>query len=318
MKEKILGILKHHDNYISGEDISGKLGISRAAVWKHIHQLRDDGFDIAAVPHLGYRLEALPDKMFASEISWQLNTKVIGAKIYTYESVPSTMDIAFDLAVKGAAEGVVVCAEAQTKGRGRLGRHWYSPKDSGLYFSFILRPPILPAQAPKLTLLAAVSTCLAIRNMAGLPVLIKWPNDILIKEKKLGGILTELNAETDRIKFVVVGIGINVNTAKHNLPAHAVSLKEALGKSVSRVDLLKEILRQLDKDYLLFKKEGFHPIVEQWRQFSATLGCRVKVLCQKEHIEGEAVDVDTDGGLLIRKDSGFVEKIMSGDVVKVR
>lgn len=318
MKEKILSILKRHEDYVSGEDVSRHLGISRAAIWKHIHQLRIDGFDIIAVPHLGYRLESKPDKMLACEIAWQLNTKIIGTRIHTYETAASTMDIAFGLGVNGAAEGTVVCAEAQTKGRGRLGRHWNSPKEAGLYFSIILRPAILPTQAPKLTLLASVSICSSLRNVTGLPVTIKWPNDILIKDKKIGGILTELNAETDRIKFVVIGIGINVNTAKHNLPAGASSLKESAGKQINRVELFKEILRQIDKDYLLFKKEGFQSIIKRWREFSSTLGCRVKVLCQKEHVEGEAVDIDIDGGLLIRKDSGFVEKVMSGDVVKIR
>jgi len=303
---------------LSGDQISHRLGISRQALWKHIQEIRDLGYDIVAVPHLGYRLASLPNRLFPSEISWHLNTKFIGKKIYYFDVLPSTMDMATELGIKGAPEGTLVLAEAQAQGRGRLGRSWLSPKYKGIYMSLILKPNILPNSAPVLTLLSAVSICEAIKEFAGLDIRIKWPNDLLLSNKKLGGILTELNAEMDATRFIVIGIGLNVNNEKKTLPSGATSLKEQKEENINRIGLLQEILRKLEANYLLFQEEGSPPIIEKWRNYSLTLGKRVKISCHKEHREGEAIDIDTDGGLLIRKDSGLVEKIMAGDVVHCR
>jgi len=318
MKEEILKFIKNKEGYISGEEISKHSNISRAGVWKQVQQLRKDGYDIVAVPHLGYSLKSSPDKLLPQEISFGLNTKIIGRDIHYFDSMDSTMDAAFKLGINGAKEGTVVCAETQKKGRGRMGRIWTSPKHKGIYFSLILRPKLLPNEAAKLTLLSAVAVCEAIRDMTGLLSYIKWPNDILIDEKKVGGILTEMDAETDIVKFAIIGIGINVNLKHDFLPDKATSLKKEKGQMVSRVELLQEILRKIEKFYLLLQKDGFNTIVERWRELSSTLGKRVKVSCQRQHIEGEAVDVDLDGGLLIRNDSGFVQKIMAGDVTRLR
>jgi len=228
------------------------------------------------------------------------------------------MDVAWQLGIKGSCEGTVVIAESQTKGRGRLGRNWFSPKYKGIYLSLILRPKILPNQMPLLTLMSAVSICEAIREKTGLTCQIKWPNDILIHHKKLGGILTELNAETDLSHFVVIGIGLNVNNDKKTLLAGATSLKEQKKEEVNRLDLLQEILRKIEENYLVFQKKGGKPIIDKWRDWNITLGRRVRVVCQKQHIEGEALDIDIDGGLLIRNDSGLTQKVMAGDVVHCR
>src|SRR3989338_3285386 len=197
MQEKILDFLKRKQDYISGDQISHRLGITRQGLWKHIHTLKDSGYDIVAVPHLGYKLIFCPDRLFASEVARQLNTRFIGKKIYYFDTVSSTMDSALQLAMQGSPEGAIVIAESQTKGRGRLGRNWFSPKYKGIYLSLILRPKISPNQAPLLTLMSAVSICEAVKEKTDLACQIKWPNDILIHHKKLGGILTELNAETD-------------------------------------------------------------------------------------------------------------------------
>jgi len=228
------------------------------------------------------------------------------------------MDIALQLAMQGSSEGTVVIAESQTKGRGRLGRNWFSPKYKGIYLSLILKPKILPNQAPLLTLMSVVSICEAIKEKTGLNVQIKWPNDILIHHKKLGGILTELNAETDLSRFVVVGIGLNVNNDKKTLLCGATSLKEQKKEELSRLDLLQEILRKIEENYLVFQKNGGQSIIDKWRDWNISLGRRVRVACQKEHIEGQAIDIDTDGGLLIRNDSGLIQKVMAGDVVHCR
>ncbi len=318
MQENILDFLRKSPEYISGEEISNHLKISRQALWKHIQELRDIGYDIVAVPHLGYRLISSPDRFYPYEITHGLNTKFIGIKNYYFDTVSSTMDIASQLAMKGAPEGALVIAEAQTKGRGRLGRNWFSPKYKGIYFSLILRPKILPNQTPLLTLMSAVSICEAIKEKAGLTGQIKWPNDILIHHKKLGGILTELNAETDLSRFVVVGIGLNVNNDKKTLPAGATSLREQKKHDIKRLELLQEILRKIEGNYLAFQKDGGQPICDKWREWNISLGRRVRVACQKELIEGEAFDIDADGGLLIRSDSGLTRKVMSGDVVLCR
>jgi len=318
MQEKIIEFLKKKQDYVSGEEISQRLKISRQALWKHIQELKELGYDIVAVPHLGYRLESSPDRLFPSEISRHLNTKSIGKKIYYFDSVASTMDIAVELGLKGSPEGTLILAEAQSKGRGRLGRVWFSPKHKGIYLSVILKPKILPNQASILTLLAAVGICEAIKEIAGLDVQIKWPNDILIHNKKMGGILTELNAEMDEVRFVVIGIGLNVNNDAKSLIAGATSLKEQGKENINRIELLQELLLKIEENYALFQKKGSQPIIEKWRDYNITLGRRVAVFAHKEHIEGEAVDIDIDGGLLIRRDSGVTEKVMSGDIVHRR
>jgi BirA family transcriptional regulator, biotin operon repressor / biotin---[acetyl-CoA-carboxylase] ligase len=317
-QDKIIDFLQKKQDYISGDQISQRLGISRQALWKHIQGLKDQGYEIEAVPHLGYKLLASADRLYDFEVSRGLNTKFIGRKIYYFDAITSTMDEGVRLGLKQAPEGTLVLAESQTKGRGRLGRGWFSPKYKGIYLSLILRPKILPADAPLLTLLAAVSICEGIKDTVGLSLQIKWPNDIFLVNKKLGGILTELNAETDKINFLVIGIGLNVNNDKKALISGATSLKEHKNESFNRVSLLQGILRRIETNYLLLQSKGGSMIIEKWREYSITLGKRVKVYCQNEHMEGEAVDIDVDGGLLIRKDSGVVEKVMAGDVMHCR
>ncbi len=318
MQEKILDFLKRKSDYISGDQIAQRLGISRQALWKHIQELKDSVYDIQAVPHLGYQLNSSPDRLFSFEVKTGLQTKFIGRKIYYYESLGSTMDMALPLGIKGEPEGAIVLAEAQTKGRGRLGRQWVSPKYKGIYASIILRPKISPQAAPILTLLSAVSICEAIKEVTQIEAQIKWPNDILINNKKLGGILTELNAEMDEVRFVVIGIGLNVNNDKKNLVSCATSLKEQKKENVNRINFLQELFRKIEANYLLFQTRGAGLIIEKWRDYNITLGKRVKVYAHKEHYEGEAIDIDTDGGLLLRSDSGLTQKVTAGDVVHCR
>jgi BirA family biotin operon repressor/biotin-[acetyl-CoA-carboxylase] ligase len=318
MQEKILDSLRKKYDYVSGDQISQRLGVSRQALWKHIQELRDAGYDIIAVPHLGYRLESAPDRLFEFEVLRGLKTQILGRRIVYFDSITSTMDTALQLGLKGASDGTLIIAESQTKGRGRLGRNWFSPKYKGIYISLILRPEALPGSVSILTLLAGVSIVEAVKEFTGISCEIKWPNDIIIRHKKLGGILTELNAEMDKVNFVVIGMGLNVNNDKSGLISGATSLKEQKKDEVSRVGLLQEILRCTEINYLNWQHKGAKPILDKWREYSMTLGKRVKVYCQSEHIEGEAAGIDADGGLLIRKDSGVVKKVMAGDVVHCR
>ncbi|MFH1678098.1 MAG: biotin--[acetyl-CoA-carboxylase] ligase [Candidatus Omnitrophota bacterium] len=317
VNEEILYFLKKRPGYVSGEDISGHLGISRAAVWKHIQELKDLDYDIAAVPHLGYELLSCPDRLFPWEIKYHLESKFIAKDIHYYESLPSTMDKAMDLALSGAPEGALVLSEGQTKGRGRMGRQWQSPQYKGIYFSLIIKPKILPQQASLFTLISAVVICGVLKKHLGLEAQIKWPNDILVNNKKIAGILTELSAEMDIVHAIIIGIGINVNNEKKSLPYASSSLRELTGNEVNRLSLLQSILRCFEEEYLRFQKQGAKQILDDWRNLSATLGRRVRLSMSgmMPRITGEAVDIDHDGGLLVRQDSGLIERVVSGDII---
>lgn len=318
MEEKIIELLKKKKDYLSGEEISEHLKISRQALWKHIQALKELGYDIAAVPHLGYRLESIPDRLYDFEVMHGLGTKILGKKIIYFDSLSSTMDLAMQLGMQGVAEGTLVIAETQTKGRGRLGRAWHSPKYKGLYFTLILRPKILPSQVSLVTLLSAVSICEAIKSAFGADTQIKWPNDILAHNKKLGGILTELSAEADKINSLNIGVGLNVNNDGKSLISGATSLKELKHAEINRTLLLQEILRKMEANYSTFEKKGSAGVIEKWKEYNITLGRRVKVSYYGEHIEGQAQDIDRDGCLLVRTDSGIIRKIAAGELVHCR
>ena len=320
--DKILELFKREkDSYRSGEEISGLLGISRQGLWKHIEKLRDMGYIIEAVPHLGYKLLDVPEKILVPEIKWNLKTKCMGKSIHFFESLSSTNDKAYKLAVDGAPEGTIVIADEQTKGKGRLGRSWHSPPDSGVYLSCILRPEIVPNEVSKITLVAAVSVVKAVRELSSLRALIKWPNDIIISDKKTGGVLTELKGEADKVNFVILGIGINVNTPRKRLPADGTSIKEESKSTAdfSRVEFIKILLQILDEEYAKFKKVGFRPLRSELKSYSCTLGRLVKITTShKGKFQGKAIDINKDGALVVRSDTGSQGIFLSGDVALVR
>ncbi|MCK5014055.1 MAG: biotin--[acetyl-CoA-carboxylase] ligase [Candidatus Omnitrophica bacterium] len=316
-RNKIIHFLKTAEGYLSGEEISRHIKISRAGIWKYMQELREDGYDIVAVPHLGYRLISSPDKLLPAEIQFELGTKILGKDIRYFDSIASTMDAAFQLGVEGVGEGTVVCAESQTKGKGRLGRNWASPKGKGIYMSVILRPALTPADLTQLTLLGAVAVCEAVGKFCDVPAKIKWPNDILVNNKKLAGILTESSAEMDRVRFVVVGIGVNVSTPLSQMPPHSTSIKNETGKKVSRVVLMREILRSLESWYMTLGGNGFASVITRWKELSSTLGRHIRLVDPSGNVEGEAIDLDEYGGLIIRGENGLKVKRMSGDVVQI-
>ena len=316
MKEcDILNFLRQRKAaYVSGEEISKKLKVSRSAVWKEMQGLRKLGYEIEAQPHLGYRLLAIPDKLFADELMAGLGTKFIGREIYSYDELDSTNDVAFRLGEKGAKEGLCIFAEYQKKGRGRLGRSWVSPKGKNIILSVLLRPLFLPQEISKLTLACAVSVIKTIRKITGKSPGIKWPNDIYYEDKKIGGILTEMSAESDRINFIVVGLGINLNAEPSELPPGSNSLKRITGRAIDRVGFGRELLRELETDYSRLKNGRFDELGKDWEAFSVTSGQRVVATLFGRKIEGQAVGIDKDGALWIRQDNGFQERIMAGDV----
>jgi BirA family transcriptional regulator, biotin operon repressor / biotin---[acetyl-CoA-carboxylase] ligase len=319
MEEKIIGIFKEaYPGFVSGEQISQTLDVSRTAVWKQIEKLRNMGYEFDAVPHLGYRLRGSPDKLYPFEISPYLRARIIGKEILYYNELDSTNTTAYELAHKIEAEGTVILAEKQNKGKGRLSRQWYSPRSGGIYMSVILRPDMTPFQAPVITLMAAVSLAQAIRETSPARALIKWPNDIIINDKKVAGILTEMEAEADRVRFIVLGIGINVNTRLPALPHTASSIAHMTGKPVSRRALLIALIERLDRNYNTLNRSGFSEIRLQWKGLSSTLGQRVRANCMRKTIEGTASDIDIDGALKIRMDNGFYERVFAGDLIILR
>ena len=319
MRNKILQILRQSGNkYMSGEEMAEKLGVSRAAVWKHIKEMRSQGYNIESLARNGYILREAPDAMLSGEISNGLETKIIGCRIICHEEIDSTNNAAKRLAREGAAEGTVVVAESQTGGKGRLERQFFSPKGKGIWFSVVLRPKFLPQEAPKCTLLAAVAVARAMTEF-GLKPGIKWPNDLLYDNKKLVGILTEMSAEMDGINYIVIGTGINVNIAPEEFPEElrsvATSLSQMKGENLPRVKFFQAVLRALDDLYAKVQVEGFAPVLKEWRQYSITLGQEVKVIGVRdgEVYYGKAVDIDDEGALLVDTAAGR-QRVLAGDV----
>ena len=317
--ETILNALRsRRGEFLSGEELSRAAGVSRTAIWKEVEKLRAEGYKILAQPHSGYQLVAVPDRLTAQELRWNLETQRIGRRIHAYEATDSTMDVAHRLAAAGEPEGSVVVAEAQGRGRGRMGRTWISPKGKGIYLSVIVRPELQLREIPQITLVAAVAAARAVESETGLKPEIKWPNDLLLGGKKIAGILTELSAELNRVNYVVIGIGLNVNTPADRLPAHGTSLAERLGERVDRLRLARGLLAQLDRAYAQFLDGGMAQILESWRQFAGFLGRRVRVSLEGRMLDGQALDVDPTGALLVRTDTGLVESVSAGEVLVVR
>lgn len=306
------------DEYLSGTEIAVELGVSRTAVWKHIEQIRSVGYEIEAVPHLGYRLVKVPDKLLPDEIERGLKTSVIGKKILVYEKCSSTSDVAEEIARSGGKEGTVIFAEHQTNGRGRLGRQWISYKGKDILCSVILRPYMTPQNSSLITIIAAASVCEVLREF-GILAGIKWPNDIVVKGRKIGGILTEINTEMDRINYVILGIGLNVNSSLKNLSSKVVktatSMIHETENKVDRIETVRKLLKFMDHKYEELKRGKYSEIMRECIDFSETLGRVVKIRSGKKVYAGYAQDFDDSGALNLRKDDGAVEKVVSGELI---
>ncbi len=305
-------------DFISGQKISEILGCSRTAVWKHIEDLRKEGFELEAVRRLGYRIVKTPDKITANEIQLGLKTEVLGRYIYFEEEVTSTQKIAHKLAYEGAKEGTLVVAEQQTAGRGRMDRKWFSPKGTGIWMSLILRPPIPPQKAPQLTLLTAVAIAQAIQEVTGIVPDIKWPNDILVNGKKCVGILTELQADPDRIHSVIIGIGMNVNQELEQFPEDirtiATSLSIEKGEKIKRAELIQEVLLKIETLYRQYLQHGFLPIKLLWEGYAVSIGKKITARTLNRTIQGVALGITEEGVLMLEDDDGVVHYIHSADI----
>ncbi|MEO7300681.1 MAG: biotin--[acetyl-CoA-carboxylase] ligase [Verrucomicrobiota bacterium] len=316
---KILTALRTNKNCsVSGSELSQKLGVSRTAIWARIEELRSLGYDIEASPHLGYRLVSVPDVLHADDLRSRLKTKVVGRDIRVFQETTSTNDVVEKLARDGVKEGVVVFAESQTKGRGRLGRKWVSPSGKGLWFSILLRPDLRPQAATQLTVAAAIALARAIRSQTNLVPEIKWPNDILIRGKKVAGILTELSAELDHVKYLILGIGVDVNLKAGEFPLDvrklATSLKIETARMINRAELAAAILTELDSDYARIGEGQFESVGNEWEENCTTIGNNVTIRIGDRSVQGRAESLDSDGALLVRTQHGRLERIIGGDV----
>ncbi len=305
--------------YVSGQDLAARLGLTRAAVWKQIQTLRGLGYEIEAHPRRGYLLLSRPDRLYPWEVQAGLATRYLGRKIEYYEELPSTNERAKELLAAGPEEGTLVLAEKQTRGRGRLGRNWFSPPESGIWMTLILTPGMPLLEMHKLTLTAAAVLSRAIFAELGFRPLVKWPNDLYVDGKKISGILTELAGEIGRTEYLLLGIGINVNQTPADFPEElrekAGSLRMKLGVKIDRPALLRSYLRLFEEEYNRVRAEGFGEVLAYCRRYSATLGRQVEVATGNQRYRGKAVAIRDDGSLSLRLEDGGTIDIYAGDVL---
>ena len=320
IKDKILQrFLAAGDEPISGQQLADELNVSRTAIWKHMQTLQQEGYTFETIKKKGYQLIAKSEKIDDVQITAHLSTERYGRKIYHYDEVTSTQLIAHDLVRENTVDGTIVIAETQTAGRGRMLRPWDSTAGKGIWMTVIIRPDILPFQAPQFTLVTAVAVVNAMRDLfTNFTPIIKWPNDILINGKKCVGILTEMIAETDRVQALLIGIGINVHQQVDDFPEELQSIATSIaieeGKQIDRALFVAKILYYLEKYSDLYIQHGFAPIKELWEQSSGTIGKMVRATTLLEVIEGEAIGITESGVLEIRTASGEIKGVYSADI----
>lgn len=316
MREKVIkAILDSGENFMSGEQLSKKLGISRTAVWKHINALREEGYNIESVNKKGYRLAEKPDDILSSEnIAYNLPTEFIGKKVIHLDTVGSTNDYAKEIGNK-VSGGTLIISEQQTKGKGRLGRVWKSKSGDGIWMSLIIKPKIEPYKTPFLTLVAGASVVKALSNL-DVEASIKWPNDIIVHNKKICGILTELSAEMERVNYVVIGIGINIKTIDFpdEIKEKATSLYKE-GYKLSRVDIVRQFCIEFEKLYKGYILDGNkQDTLELCRKYSAIIGKQVYVIKNNKRELVKCIDINENGNLIVKEKNGEIQEIMSGEV----
>jgi len=306
---------------ISGERIAREIGVSRSTVWRWVQRLRELGVRVKGHPRNGYFLETMADILTPESLHYRLKGSLFEKRIYHFFKIDSTNRVAFELGETGEPEGAVVLAEEQTAGRGRAGRVWNSQRGTGLYLTLLLRPRLSPVEAPLLTMLAGLSAHAAVQAQTGLSVDLKWPNDLLAGGKKLGGILTEMHAEPTAVRFVIVGIGINVNQEKFSgeLGTIATSLRMETGRPQSRLELLVRLLREFENDYTRFLQGGPANVLKRFSAISSfAQGKRVRVTNGAESYIGTTAGLGPAGLLQVQRDDGQLITVIAGDVAEAR
>ncbi len=305
----------------SGTRIAKEVGVSRSMVWQWVERLRELGVKVKSQPGTGYFLEQIPDILTPDMLKQRLKGSLFGKRIFHFFRTDSTNRVALELGHAGEPEGAVVLAEEQTAGRGRGGRAWHSERATGIYVTLLLRPKLAPVQAPLLTMMAGLSAHSAVQALTGLEVDLKWPNDLLVRGRKLGGILTEMHAEPGQIRFVIVGIGLNVNQEKFpgELADLATSLRAETGKPQSRMQLLVRLLHEFESDYNRFLREGVATVVARFESVSSyARGKRVRVTNGTESYVGTTAGLGPEGLLQVERDGGQLMTVIAGDVAEAR
>lgn len=316
---KVLEILEQAIAPTSGETISNELGVTRSAVWKNIKELRLMGYDIQSSQKEGYRLVHSSSKLLPYEVHKKLHTQIFGRNLRYFEHIPSTNSVGKQLCSEGDPKklhGTVIIAEEQTGGVGRMGRIWISPS-GGIWITIILKPQVPVDHIFMITMAGSVAVARAIRKEFEIGALIKWPNDIFIGKKKIGGLLLEMAAEADTVHYCLLGIGIDVNNPVKDFTADLqrdiTSISAEIGHEVDRASFLARILREFENRYQLVESGEYDAITQEWKSLSATLENRVQIRTLKNSFEGEAIDIDEFGALIVRKDNGKLERVIAGD-----
>jgi BirA family transcriptional regulator, biotin operon repressor / biotin---[acetyl-CoA-carboxylase] ligase len=316
---KVLEILERADRPLSGEIISNELGITRSAVWKQVNELRMMGYDISSSQKEGYRLTRTSNKLLPYEVHKKLQTRFIGKKMRYIKNTPSTIWVGKQLCSEGDVEkmhGMVIVAEEQTGGVGRMGRAWVSPS-GGIWVTIVLKPHVPVDHIFMITMAGSIAVARAIRKEFNLGALIKWPNDIFIGNKKVAGLLLELSAEADLVHHCLLSIGIDANVPLSNFSAELqeqiTSISAEIGHEVDRASFLARILKEFESRYMLIEEGEYDAIIQEWKSISCTLENRVQIRTLKNSFEGEAVDIDEFGALIIRKPNGKLERVIAGD-----
>lgn len=302
MKAGILNQLKSTLKVVSGEALSAVLGTSRVTVWKHIQKLQEMGYEIESTPK-GYRLLNSPDLPYP----WEMGRRE--ATVHYYPETPSTMDIAREMARQGCPGFTTVVAGRQTKGRGRLARRWLS-EEGGLYFTVVIRPEIPPVLASRVNFAASLTLAEVLNEIYRVEARVKWPNDLLVNEKKITGMLSEMEVDADMVSFVNIGMGINVNNDPASEEPAAASLHRILGRKISRKELLAQFLDRFEDR---IARLDYDRVVEEWKAYTLTLNRKVRIVTASDTHEGRAVDVARDGALILEQADGSTRRVLYGD-----
>ena len=317
MKNEILRALRETDSYVSGQELCRKLGVSRTAVWKNIRSLQEDGYEIEAVTNRGYRLAGVPDTIAEEEVASRLQTERMGRQIRYFSRIDSTNQYAKRIAEEGAPDGTLIIADEQTAGKGRSGRTWVTPPAEAIAFTLLLRPKLSPDRISMVTLVMGLAVTNAVNSLYGVSAGIKWPNDVVIKGRKLCGILTEMSAEVRQVNYIVIGVGINANLTSfpEEIREIATSLRLELGCDINRAELIARVMTEFERLYAEFEAQGdLGAVMQEYNELCLNAGSKVRVLDPNGEYTGTSRGINSMGELLVETEDGKMQEVYAGEV----
>ena len=317
MKNEILRALRETDSYVSGQELCRKLGVSRTAVWKNIRSLQEDGYEIEAVTNRGYRLAGVPDTIAEEEVASRLQTERMGRQIRYFSRIDSTNQYAKRIAEEGAPDGTLIIADEQTAGKGRSGRTWVTPPAEAIAFTLLLRPKLSPDRISMVTLVMGLAVTNAVNSLYDVSAGIKWPNDVVIKGRKLCGILTEMSAEVRQVNYIVIGVGINANLTSfpEEIREIATSLRLELGYDINRAELIARVMTEFERLYAEFEAQGdLGAVMQEYNELCLNAGSKVRVLDPNGEYTGTSCGINSMGELLVETEDGQIQEVYAGEV----